>query len=101
MGVVGEVVHGGPVAEVDVIDHAEALEIVEESVDGGFVHVGLAGLHGRRELLGRGVFAVTDEGLEDRPAGARHPAAVRPQEREHPLQSVCSCRVCRDHRRPA
>jgi hypothetical protein len=34
MGVVGEVVDGGPVPEVHVIDNAEAFEFVEEPVDG-------------------------------------------------------------------
>ncbi len=34
VGVVGEVVDGGAVAEVDVVDYALAFEVVEEAVDG-------------------------------------------------------------------
>jgi len=92
VGVVGEVVHRWSVAEVNVIDHAEAGEIVEKAIDGRLVHIGLAGLDGGRELFGRGVFAVIDQGLQDRTARARHPAAVRPEQREYAFQAVSWCR---------
>ena len=83
VGVVGEVVDAGAVPEVDVVDDAEALELVEEAVHGRLVHIGLACLHDRRQLLGRRVPVVLDQGLEDRPAGARDAPPVLPQDVEH------------------
>ena len=39
MGIVGKVVHGGAVPEMDVVDHAELFEILEEPVHRRLVHV--------------------------------------------------------------
>jgi hypothetical protein len=42
--IVGEVVDGRPVSEVDMVDDPEPLELVQKPIDGGLVHIGLAGL---------------------------------------------------------
>lgn len=76
--VVGEVIDGGPVAEVDVVDDTEALELVEEAVDGGFVDVGLAGLYRRGELLSRRVRVDLGQGVQDGPPGGGDPPAFGP-----------------------
>jgi hypothetical protein len=91
MGVVDEVVHGRPVPEVDVVDDAETLELVEEAVDGGFVHVGLAGLDVGGQLFGGGMAIMVDERLQDRPPGTGDPPAVGSEKREHLVESVCGC----------
>lgn len=74
--VVGEVVHGRTVAEVDVVDDTEPFEVLQEPVHRGLVDVGLAGLDGDGQLLRRGMPVVVDEGQEDRPPGAGYPAAA-------------------------
>lgn len=58
VGVVGEVIDGGAVSEVDVINDAETFEFFEEAVHGRLVDVGLAVLDVGGELFGRWMFVV-------------------------------------------
>ena len=91
MGVLGQVVDGRPVSEVDVVDDTEALELIEEPVDGRLVDVGMAGLDGGGDLLGGGVIGVIEEGLEDRSPWARDPSPVGSKMGDdlvHPLRCV-------------
>ncbi len=89
VGFVGEVVHRRTVSEVDVIDHAHALEFVEEPVHGGLVHVGLVRLYLGSELTGVRVLTEVDEGPKDRSAWARHPPAVGSEGQAHLFKPVC------------
>jgi len=43
--VIGEVVHRRAVAKVNVVDNVEALQFIQEPVDGGFMDVGLTAFH--------------------------------------------------------
>lgn len=79
VGLLSKVVHGGAVPEVDVIDRAKAPEVVEDAVHGRFVHVRLAGLDRSEELFGGRVVGVFDEGFNDGPPGAGHPASAGSQ----------------------
>lgn len=89
VGVLGEVVHGGAVTQVDVIDDPELLEVVEEAVDGGLVDVGVAGVHRGRQLLGRRVAIVVEQRLHDGPAGRRHPPAASADQVQHLIELRC------------
>lgn len=82
MGVVGEVVDGRSVSEVDMVDHPETLELVQEAVDGGFMHVGLVDLDVGGEFFGRRVAVVVHQRLQDRPSGAGDSTPVGPEEGE-------------------
>jgi len=82
VGVAGQVVDGGPVAQVDVVDHAQPLELVEEAVHRRLVDVGLGRLHPGGQRLGRHVAADAEERLEDGPPARRDPPAAGPQEGE-------------------
>jgi hypothetical protein len=70
---IGHVVHGRAVAEVRVLDDAEALEGVEVPVDGGDVHLGVRSLDPGQQLLGGGVAVGVEQCGDQSPAGHRDP----------------------------
>lgn len=83
MGVIGKVVDGWAVPEVDVVDHSEAFQLVKEPVHRGLVDVGLARLHIGGELFRGRVSFVVDERPEDGAARTRHAPARGSEEVEN------------------
>jgi hypothetical protein len=79
---VGEVVHGSPVAEVHVVDDLECLERLQAAVDRRQVDVGVGGLHPHRELVRRDVVRGVEQCRHDRPPGGGDPTAAGPQQGE-------------------
>lgn len=75
MGVVDEVVHGRPVAEMDVVDHSEVGQRVECAVDGRQVDLGMSAFDLLGERLGGDVMLGVEQRGNDRPARLGHPPA--------------------------
>jgi hypothetical protein len=87
VSIVCEVVHGGAVGEMDVVDQTHLLEIVKKAVHRRLVHVGLAIVHIRRDLFGsRMTTGVFEQGLEDGPAGTSDPLPSRPKMLEYIIE---------------
>ena len=61
-----EVVDGGPVAQVRVLDDAELLEQPERPVDGRRVNVGVRVLDRLGDLVGREMARGCEQGVQDR-----------------------------------
>ena len=98
MGLVGQVVHGPPVAEMDVVDDPELLQRVERAVDGREVDVGVRPLDGGGEVvggevvvLGRGQGSEQASGGRSSP-GPRGPAAGRNESVEAVLTGAARAR---------
>jgi hypothetical protein len=75
VGVIGKVVHGGPVTEVDVNQHPHLFEVLQRAVDRTDRHVRVNFLHPDSEILGGGVITGGHQGIKDRSARCRNPAA--------------------------
>jgi Transmembrane secretion effector len=73
MGVVGEVVHGRAVAEVNVVDHTQFGEGLQRPVHRRQVDLGLGGPHCVHQRIGRDVFVRLQERRDDRSARHRDP----------------------------
>ena len=88
----GQVVGGWAVPEVDVLDHAEPLELVEVAVDGGPVDLGVQRPHGRDELVGGTVAGSVEQTPEQQASRHGDPAALGPEEvenRAHGVVALC------------
>jgi hypothetical protein len=81
IGVVGEVVHGGSVAESHRSHDPEAFEFVEEPVDRRFRDIRMEALQRTGDVLDRRMIGlVVDECLQNRPPRGGGPASTRPDE---------------------
>ncbi len=75
IGVVGEVVNGSPVAEMNMVDNAELGECVEGSVDGRPVNGGVSCADLCGQVVGGGVVSAGHECLDHGPSGFGESAA--------------------------
>jgi len=82
MGATDEVVHGGTVAEMGVLDEVGVFEGREDAVHSRCVDVGVRRLHGSQHVVGREVILGPAEHFDHRPAGRRGaaPEAFEPGE---------------------
>ncbi len=86
VGVVGQVVDGSAVPEVDVVDNPQCLEGVERAVDRRLMDVRVRPLDGVGELVGGDVAGGVDERGHDRPPGGGDAAAIGPEEAEDAVE---------------
>lgn len=86
--IVGQVVRGRPVAEVDVDDHAEISEGVEAAVDRRAVDVGVLSLDVSSQIFGGDVTRGVEQGGDDRPAGGGDPPPSLSEQAEDALESA-------------
>jgi hypothetical protein len=87
---VGEVVDRPTVAEVDMGHHAQVLERLQRAVHRGEMDVGMVGLDGGGEVVGRDMIRVVEQRRQHGSARRRHPHVPVP-ERPHPsLEAVVS-----------
>lgn len=77
VGIAGEVIHGSPVAEMDVVDESQLLEIVEDAVDRRLMDVRVRRLYALSDVVGGDVGVGLDQRGDDRATGRRDPAAAR------------------------
>jgi hypothetical protein len=61
----GEVVAGGAVTKVSMLDHVKAFELLEISVDRGYVNVWRPAVHARSELVGGPMATGLDKGSHE------------------------------------
>ena len=81
-----EVVGGRALPGMVVLDDADALELLEDPLDGGRRHVGALGLDGTRELVRGPVSAVLGEDLEQQALGRGDPSSRRTERGEYPVE---------------
>ena len=93
VGVVGEVVDGGTVPEVHVLDYPEIRQRVERAVDGGTVHVRVGGLHPVGEVLGGDVSVGVEQRGHDRPPRRGEPSAPLADQLQDFVDSVVRHRL--------
>jgi len=89
MEVVGEVVDGPAMAQVDVLDEPGPLERFQAPVDRGPVEAGPGGLDGRRQVVGGEMALGRDEGLHDRTTTGGDALALTAEHVEDQRQPIC------------